>query len=424
MKKLKLSMLLILLCSVLFSQVPYSFNYQAVLRDGDGRPLVDQPVTVEISIFSRGPIEVFDELQHVTTNAQGIINLEIGSVSDLSLVDWAAEEYFISISVDGKLISTTQLLSVPYALHANIADRTLGDSLWKQSADAIYYQGGKLGIGTSVPEGTMHISDTATLSSTSSLYLETKNIKSRLLNSSTSPGLWIQSGTEWESGSVSDINFSGMYGTPSHMVIKSNGNIGIGVSDPGTFGLNVNENKDVRMGHYINIADYDHEDPDAQIISRDGNLMVWTGGLFVGRAANGDNPPLGYGNLVVEKDIVAGENLTVEGTTQLGISGIKISEIREFTGTTPIDETNKYILLPPGWTIDNTRLVSTEFQSFDSWGGPILINNETYYIIQKARLVRVTNSNYILITAYQLDRTTGITTFYDTNYRIIAMRVE
>ena len=42
------------------------------------------------------------------------------------------------------------------------------------------------------------------------------------------------------------------------------------------------------------------------LISRDGNLYVWTGGLVLGRYDNGSLPAIGYGNLVVQSKIGIG----------------------------------------------------------------------------------------------------------------------
>jgi len=111
-----------------FGQTPNQFKYQAVLRDASGNILANQSVAVDISILqgSASGTSVFDETHNVTTTAQGLINLNIGSVEDLSTVDFSADIYFIEITVDGTLMGTSQLLSVPYALHAKTAETIAG----------------------------------------------------------------------------------------------------------------------------------------------------------------------------------------------------------------------------------------------------------------------------------------------------------
>lgn len=105
------------------AQTPNQFKYQAVLRDASGNILADQAVTVDIAILksSATGTSVFDETHNLTTTAQGLINLNIGSVNDISSIDWSVDTYFIEISVDGTELGTSQLLSVPYALYAKNA---------------------------------------------------------------------------------------------------------------------------------------------------------------------------------------------------------------------------------------------------------------------------------------------------------------
>ena len=105
-----------------FSQAPEGFNYQALLRDASGTVKTDASVSVTISILqsSASGSPVFSETHHTTTNSQGLINLEVGSVNpgDFEVIDWADGPYFIKIEVDGIEMGTSQLLSVPYALYA------------------------------------------------------------------------------------------------------------------------------------------------------------------------------------------------------------------------------------------------------------------------------------------------------------------
>ncbi len=129
MKKiLKITALLLLTLNfgilTIKAQTPNQFKYQAVLRDASGTILANEAVTVNISILqgSVTGVSVFDETHNVTTTAQGLINLNIGSINNLNLIDWSANTYFIEISVNGTIMGTSQLLSVPYALNAKNAE--------------------------------------------------------------------------------------------------------------------------------------------------------------------------------------------------------------------------------------------------------------------------------------------------------------
>ncbi len=127
MKKRILTFLFsILLGITVFAQTPQSFNYQAVLRDASGNILANQDVSIGLAILqgSVSGTEVFSEIQNTTTNSFGLTNLKIGSVNTTGFqtIDWADGPYFIQISVDGNIMGTSQLLSVPYALHAGSVD--------------------------------------------------------------------------------------------------------------------------------------------------------------------------------------------------------------------------------------------------------------------------------------------------------------
>lgn len=131
MKKLiTILLILVIAISAAMAQAPQQFKYQAVLRDTDGAIMANESVTVAIDILqgSTSGSSVFSESHEVITTAQGIINLNIGSQADLSAVDWSADDYFIQITVNGTVMGTSQLLSVPYAQYANEAGNTFSGS--------------------------------------------------------------------------------------------------------------------------------------------------------------------------------------------------------------------------------------------------------------------------------------------------------
>ena len=118
-------------------------------------------MSLRISIRDETPdgTILFRETHDTQTNAFGLVNLEIGngelvSGSGTMLgVDWGNAEKFLEIEIDPMggstyvSMGTTQLLSVPYALYAKSA----GDETWSKSASSVYYNQGKVGIGTDSP---------------------------------------------------------------------------------------------------------------------------------------------------------------------------------------------------------------------------------------------------------------------------------
>ncbi|PCH67387.1 MAG: hypothetical protein COC01_05925 [Bacteroidetes bacterium] len=142
MKKLLLSLLLI--STFAFGQAPEGFNYQGVARDANGDILKNKSIAIKISLLQTtvtGTI-VYSETHNPATNDYGVFSLEVGSGTvgsgDFSTVDWGADKYFIRIEMDINggtnfdVISTTQLLSVPYALYAKEA----GNSTTSSDADS------------------------------------------------------------------------------------------------------------------------------------------------------------------------------------------------------------------------------------------------------------------------------------------------
>jgi len=117
-------------CISALGQVPESFNYQAILRDASGNVRENETVSIDILLHEGSPdgSAVFSETHAATTNAFGLINLEIGSVNPagFAAIDWSIGTYFITLVVDGTEMGTSQLLSVPYALYAKTAENVTG----------------------------------------------------------------------------------------------------------------------------------------------------------------------------------------------------------------------------------------------------------------------------------------------------------
>ncbi len=130
MKRLFLPFVFILIQAVLFAQTPHSFKYQAVLRDGNGQVRASEEVSVRIALLrdAADGTQVFQETHNASTNEFGLIHLEIGSISSLAGINWSDHSWFLQVSVDNVVMGTSQLMSVPYALHAlTSADRFSGD---------------------------------------------------------------------------------------------------------------------------------------------------------------------------------------------------------------------------------------------------------------------------------------------------------
>ncbi|MBN2682775.1 MAG: hypothetical protein JXR58_09730 [Bacteroidales bacterium] len=124
----------IALISNINAQTPYMFKYQAVARTNDGNPISNETVAFRISVLQGNETgsEVFSETHSLLTNNFGLISFNIGAgnliAGDLSTINWSSDIYFVKVEMDDEggsdyeHMSTSQLLSVPYAMHAKTAE--------------------------------------------------------------------------------------------------------------------------------------------------------------------------------------------------------------------------------------------------------------------------------------------------------------
>ncbi len=126
----KCSVIVFLFISLLFkAQAPQFLNYQGIARDASGN-LVTTLVGLRFEIIqgSATGFVVYDEETTSMPSSAGIFTAAIGNGAvnsgTFSAIDWATGPYFIRVGVDPtggnsfSTVSTSKLLSVPYALYA------------------------------------------------------------------------------------------------------------------------------------------------------------------------------------------------------------------------------------------------------------------------------------------------------------------
>jgi hypothetical protein len=117
-----------------YAQVPEKMSYQAVIRNSSDQLVTNTNIGMQISILqdSNTGTAVYVERHYPSTNANGLVSIEIGGSTIVSgsfaLIDWASGTYFVKTETDLNgdanytITGTSQILSVPYALHAKEAE--------------------------------------------------------------------------------------------------------------------------------------------------------------------------------------------------------------------------------------------------------------------------------------------------------------
>lgn len=130
MRKVAFLLVLALSYHISNAQVPQTFPYQAVARDSFGTPIPNQLMRIKVSILdsiSTGTV-LYSESDTITTDDLGMFTLSIGDgpvdAGAFTSINWASAAKFLKIELDPQggtsyiNMGTSQLLSVPFALHA------------------------------------------------------------------------------------------------------------------------------------------------------------------------------------------------------------------------------------------------------------------------------------------------------------------
>jgi len=133
--------------AISFAQAPEKISYQAIVRDAGNALVSTQTVGMQLSILQgsiTGPA-VYVETQMPSSNINGLVSIEIGSGTVVSgafnTIDWSAGPYYIKTETDPTggttytITGTSQLMSVPYALHSKTAENVTNDQVDDADAD-------------------------------------------------------------------------------------------------------------------------------------------------------------------------------------------------------------------------------------------------------------------------------------------------
>ena len=134
---------------LLSSQVPQGFNYQAIVRDTTGKPIINTPLPVRITIQSDslgGTKFWIEEHPSVITDSYGLFNIILGkgvkqfgsTANTFYDIDWSVTPKFIKTEIDKdgwRNIGSSRLWTVPYSMVAGDLNDTLKKLIVKGQTD-------------------------------------------------------------------------------------------------------------------------------------------------------------------------------------------------------------------------------------------------------------------------------------------------
>ena len=162
MKTITIVFIALLISMSSFAQ-GYGINYKAVIRDDSGNILTNQNLKVKFAILDLSDNVDYGATHTTTTDANGIIILNIGSgtedvIGDYFALDWVNGFYRLRVEIDIApydtfvTLGTSAFQAVPLALSSL-------DNLWQFNNDNAIALGEKIGIGTDTPTELLHIYD-------------------------------------------------------------------------------------------------------------------------------------------------------------------------------------------------------------------------------------------------------------------------
>jgi len=125
---------LLLLAGNTFAQAPQIIKYQGVAIAANDEVISNQEITLQLSIIDEAPggIILYVENHKTTTGANGHFMVDLGdgmvtSAESFEDISWESGKKYMQVDIDPtggtnfQLVGYDQLLSVPYAIHANHA---------------------------------------------------------------------------------------------------------------------------------------------------------------------------------------------------------------------------------------------------------------------------------------------------------------
>jgi len=115
-KKLIITVLILMLTAILFSEVPHLMNYQGILTDDIGQPVQNGEYEITFKVYNQesGGNPVWSETQNVLTNG-GIFHVLLGSINAITVFPSENAWLGIQVGVNPEMTPRKRIASVGYS---------------------------------------------------------------------------------------------------------------------------------------------------------------------------------------------------------------------------------------------------------------------------------------------------------------------
>ena len=99
------------IAALVSAQVPQAFSYQTIAFNTSGAPIANGNISLKVSILENSATGnvIYTETHNKTTNAKGLVNLNIGqgtpSTGNFSGINWGAGTKFVKVEMDPQGLS-------------------------------------------------------------------------------------------------------------------------------------------------------------------------------------------------------------------------------------------------------------------------------------------------------------------------------
>ncbi|MAV39813.1 MAG: hypothetical protein CML12_04465 [Puniceicoccaceae bacterium] len=118
--------------------VPSTINYQGLISDSEGRPIESITNSISVGLFASESDEgslYTESFNNVDSDASGVYSIQIGD-SNLQALLEGNSELWLELTINGETLTPRQQVhSVPYALHAESANRLVNAETSSISGD-------------------------------------------------------------------------------------------------------------------------------------------------------------------------------------------------------------------------------------------------------------------------------------------------